>query len=141
MHVSEQFALDLEGNDLETRLHGQWALNQERDARNWTVEAHTMVWVLGGDDWDWWNSFPRYQRAQWISWYEDAQSARRGRGTCDMQTFVQYQAGAEDRYQRNLELATAWSKQIREAWLNRKPCPIIPAPGFEHILHWAFDLA
>jgi hypothetical protein len=38
-------------------------------------------------------------------------------------------------------MAEAWAIEIREAFLQRKPCPIIPATGFETILKMAFDLA
>ncbi len=38
-------------------------------------------------------------------------------------------------------IAQDWSIDIRKAFRDRKPCPIIPAPGFEIALDMAIDLA
>lgn len=140
----DQFTLDLDGLNPEIRMRGQFLANQERDAKNWSTEAMAMVWVLGVSDWDWWNSFPEYERTAWLHWYENAQISRRGPRACDMQTFASYKAQVEDSYNRNLEIASAMAKEIRHAWLHNEPCPIsagdLSGPDlerFNHMLEWA----
>jgi hypothetical protein len=44
-------------------------------------------------------------------------------------------------WENSKRLAESWAKDIRKAFLERKPCPIIPAKGFELELELAFDLA
>lgn len=52
MHIAEQFNLDLDGQNPESR----WNANRAQSAMDWTPEAMAMVWTLGVSDWDWWNS-------------------------------------------------------------------------------------
>lgn len=137
----QQFSLDLDGQNIETVLNGQWTSNRERDAKNWTTESMAMIWVLGVSDWAWWNSFPVYQRRQWIGWYETAQLTRRGSRADQMETFSQFKSYMDNAYAEDKSLAEHWATLIKEAWLHRQPCPIIPAPEYEHVLRMAFELA
>jgi hypothetical protein len=43
----------------------------------------------------------------------------------------------QGRINRDEAIARAWAVQIREAWLKRQPCPIIPEPAFKHVLEMA----
>ncbi len=47
----------------------------------------------------------------------------------------------EFHYQQNKQLAEHWAAQIRQAFLDRRPCPIIAEPRFQWILQWAFEIA
>jgi len=50
-------------------------------------------------------------------------------------------ADLRDNWIQSKELAARWAVEIREAWLKRKPCPIIPNFWYEGVLQMAFDLA
>jgi hypothetical protein len=50
-------------------------------------------------------------------------------------------AQAELHWQETKRLAESWAEEIRTAFKERKPCPIIPAPKFQHVLDYAFQLA
>lgn len=45
------------------------------------------------------------------------------------------------KWQQIQDLAQTWSNDIRKAFREGRPCPIIPAPGFEVALDLAIELA
>jgi hypothetical protein len=47
----------------------------------------------------------------------------------------------EEDYQRKKEMAERWAVEIGKAFKENKPCPFRPAPGFEWLLDWAFEIA
>ncbi|MEI7733206.1 MAG: hypothetical protein WCO56_26785 [Verrucomicrobiota bacterium] len=133
----EQFSLDLDGEKLEHVIQNQWRENMEKDAHNWTPEGMTVAWDFRGD-WEEWRALPEYERHLWMTRYERAKET----ALCHrrMPSPGSILASEEETYQRDKERAFVWAREIKESWLNRSPCPIIPAPGFEYILKWAVCL-
>lgn len=133
----EQMTLDLDGEQIET----QWNLREQEEHAKNTEEARCLQWICEKDspDWDWWKSLRQNERDRWIADYRlvremveagHKMSSPRSYGPPRREVVNQWQAMAE-----------AWAVQIRQAFLQRKPCPIIPAKGYETILEWAFQLA
>jgi hypothetical protein len=56
---------------------------------------------------------------------------------------ARYEAAVnEERFQQLKRVAESWAHDIRQAFLNRQPCPIITSdPVYESVLQWAFQLA
>jgi len=50
-------------------------------------------------------------------------------------------ADRQAKWEQTKELSQHWANDIRKAFRDGKPCPIIPAPGFEIALDMAIDLA
>jgi hypothetical protein len=48
---------------------------------------------------------------------------------------------ADEYYNNRKALAESWAAEIRQAFLQQRPCPIKPEPQYRWVLEWAFTLA
>lgn len=114
---------------------------ETREAANWTEEARCARWLFVHDSlWlESWKALPKYDREGWLLEYRIGRQAVESGGRMPSASLIM--AHREAAWKQTKELAESWARDIRAAFLERKPCPIIPAPGFEHVLHYAFDLA
>ena len=105
-------------------------------------ETGCVHWLCGYNDPDafaWWKALPRYEREWWLQNYRSGREAfKRGEG---MPVAGAIWWRRENLWKETNRLAESWAKDIRQAFLDRKPCPIIPAPGYEYVLAMAFNLA
>jgi hypothetical protein len=126
-----QLALDFSEN--KTR---EWERESKED-ENWTPEALCIVWWSKpfNPDKEAWNALPDYEREHWLTQYLLAREEN------PMPTAGQQIARAKDTFKNNEQIAQAWARELKAAFLNRQPCPIIPTPMFRHVLQWAYEIA
>jgi len=101
-------------------------------------ELRIIRWCAGGtrlEDKRWWRELPEYKRVEWTHRY-DAQVVS-GR----LKPAWLVEALADHDFRQHEKLAQAWANDLREAFKERRPCPIIPEPRYRHVLDWAFNLA
>lgn len=101
----------------------------------WVCRSNPVAYEITRDDKRWWRELPAYQREMWRHRYE-AQCAS---GTLLPAYLVEAHARAD--FAEAQRLAESWAEDIRTAFKERKPCPIIPTPQYKHVLDWAFALA
>ena len=135
--LADQPELDLAGNNLET----VWNRRIQEDAAKWTEEALCLQWLCpqSSPDWDWWRGLRQFERDAWLQDYRYGrdQVERGGR----MPVAAVLAADRQAKWEQTQELAQHWANDIRKAFREGRPCPIIPAPGFEIALDMAIDLA
>lgn len=142
----EQFALAFDDPVAarELALRDQWARNQAAQATFWGPDQYVILWVCQGTfDREWWDGLHEYQRHTWRMRYEVARDRANTHG-CRMIEPGYAVAMEEEEYRHSRQLAESWAVDLRQAFLEGKPCPIKPVPGLlgtEWILRWAFDLA
>ena len=137
-HLSEQFALDLDGVTPESR----WNLNQQAHADQWTEEALCLAWISGRNamDWDWWRGLKSYERRQFLAYYQEGrEGVERGR---QMPVVGYYLARRDEGWTETVAMAKAWAPIIRRAFTERKPCPFMNmSQHYKVALDMAIDLA
>jgi hypothetical protein len=129
--------LDLDGALIET----QWNFNEQNQANQWTEEARCLAWLCPGDspDWEWWRSLRQYERDAWLNDYHfRREQFERG---APMPVAANLWAAQNARFEQTQAIAQRWSIDIRKAFATGKPCPIIPAAGFELALDLAITYA
>ena len=136
MDTIPQFTFDFEKAEAERPLMEQWARQEAAQAWQWTPEAMTCVWVLGRLDLDWWATFPRYSRIHWMEVYADCQRTLQ-KGQCmpafdEILPVIPREVIALEKDQ-----VSRMADEIRQAFLNRQPCPFIMEPRFQYLLEAA----
>lgn len=132
-----QQELDLTGETLETF----WNRRSQEEGANWTEEALCVQWLCpkSAPDWDWWHGLRRYEREAWLNDY------RHGRFLVEsglpMPSATTVYAARQERWKQTKAVAESWSKDVRKAFKEGRPCPIVPTPPFELSLDMAIDLA
>lgn len=136
MNLSQQ-ELDLDGNQLETIWNGRIQAN----AAQWNEEALCLQWLCpqSSPDWDWWRGLRQFERDAWLRDYRFGRDLVENGGRMPVAAVLY--ADRMTKWEQVKAIAQNWSIDIRKAFRDRKPCPIIPAPGFEIALDMAFDLA
>lgn len=142
MHEAEQFELTMpERSDLDVALENQWRRNEIAQAEYWGPDCAVIYWWAGGSwDREGWDRLPEYERTRWRHAYEGEISAPRGPGFT-RRTASQVAAADEENYRQMRAMAERWVAEIRNAFLERRPCPIRPTPEFESVLLLAFQMA
>lgn len=132
-----QLELDLDGNQLETIWNGRIQAN----AAQWTEEALCLQWLCpqSSPDWDWWRGLRQFERDAWLRDYRFGRDLVENGGRMPVAAVLY--ADRMAKWEQVKAIAQKWSIDIRKAFRDRKPCPIIPAPGFEIALDMAIDLA
>lgn len=133
----DQLELDLAGDKLET----VWNRRIQENAAKWTEEALCLQWLCpqSSPDWDWWRGLRRFEREAWLQDYRYGRDQVEHGGRMPVAAVLA--ADRQAKWEQTKELAQHWANDIRKAFRDRKPCPIIPAPGFEIALDMAIDLA
>lgn len=102
------------------------------------TEAAIIRWVAGSkpEDEAWWHALPSYEQQAWRNRHD----VERHTGRPMRSAGYIYNLEA-DAFEQTKKLANSWAAEIRLAWKNRQPCPIVPTPQFQHVLDYAFELA
>ncbi|CAN5549612.1 hypothetical protein BH09VER1_BH09VER1_24950 [soil metagenome] len=134
--------LEFDFDSPEGALQARWRENEERERRFWTEETRCISWLNSWrhpveEDFSWWKALPSYERSAWLSHFDDACRMARATGQ-PVREPGYFAARAQEALAKSEKLAESWAEEIRKAFIHRKPCPIIPAPGYENILAWAF---
>jgi hypothetical protein len=139
MHEADQFELPLpERSDLDVALEKQWRANEIAQAEYWGPDVHVIYWWAAGSwDREGWEALPSYERDRWRTEYECERQLSIATGR-PLQPAADIYRRAKAAVDQAEEIAESWAKEIRKAFLERRPCPIVPAPGFEGVLEWAF---
>lgn len=143
MTPAEQFELPLTAADpFELALEAQWRRNEIEQAERWGgADRYVIAWWSDGNtaDVDGWRELKEYERNRWRSIYEAERGQAEGRR--EMRRPGYFHAEAENAWRNAKALAESWAVDLRKAFLEGKPCPIRPAPGYEAVLWYAFHLA
>ena len=94
-------------------------------------EYYCMVWVFGHEDFEGWKQLPSYEKEHYLHMYQGYPPPR--------PKFRNIMLGLEATIVQDRAIAKAWAKEIKDAWLKQKPCPITPAPGKEYLLEMALE--
>ncbi|MGV3756989.1 MAG: hypothetical protein ACO1QS_16530 [Verrucomicrobiota bacterium] len=139
MHEAEQFEIPF---DSAIRQHvPEYLFDQAKEDRK-RLEFYTCVWINEGFyDADLWRGLPEYRRNFYVRLYEGEELRQAQYKRPLKRSFAEALAALDETVARDRDRAEAWTVEIRPAFLERKPCPIIPAPEFRWILDWALQLA
>jgi hypothetical protein len=137
---SRQGELDLAGLELEAI----WSRRVLESAAARTEETRCLQWLndnarLDEGDWAWWRSLPSYERGMWLCDYRHMRE--RIEAGLPFRPAALYRADREAAWVQTKALARLWSGDIRKAFKEGRPCPILPTPRFEIALDMAISLA
>jgi hypothetical protein len=132
-----QQELDLAGDRLETI----WNRRTQEEAANWTEEALCLQWLCpqSPPDWEWWRGLRQFERNTWLLDYRCGRDQVENGGRMPVAAVLA--ADRQVRWEQAKLLAQCWAEDIRQAFKERRPCPISPSFGFEVVLDMAIDIA
>lgn len=141
--MSDQLELTLpDRDDLELRLERQWAKNAADQAAFWTDERLACSWAFGTIQIELtpWIGMKNYEQQALLNlWRTERDRAAMLR--VPMRPAGYLEAMADHAYSIERERAESWAKVIQEDFKAGRPCSIKPAPDYEWVLNWAFQIA
>lgn len=140
--MSEQLTMDLpapsEAELFEAELQARWRLNEAKIAEYWTTERRACYWAFEREDWP--ASLYDYERRAVVGHYETALFLAE-QMDAPIRSYKTMLAGFEEDYAHKKKMADGMAAELRQAFLDRKPCPFKMEPGWEWLLSWALQLA
>ncbi len=115
---------------------------QEAAAREFSEDRLCAAWLANGfGDREFWEHLRPYEQRSWLAQYREERIYADYHSKGRMRSAAFLAQLNEFGYQEAKRHAEYWARDLREAFVQRKPCPIIPEPRYRWILDWAFQLA
>lgn len=136
---------DFDADEKERGLYEYWAVLEKHAAKEFSEESLCRAWLREiVPDLESWNSLRNYEREHYLNIYRvERHTHDRMRKAVDVISFNR------EAYEQNEAISASWARQIKEAALNNKACPIMMSPDmtlrekadFRQLLARAFQIA